>query len=175
MPYSPELRDLTVNRALLAHFAETTGGRLLDDPAAAVAPARTTRSAANSWPLFAGTALGLFVVEISVRRMPAIAHQLGMLLGAIRSRAGKPPTAQEIEEERQYAEADRWKFVEPDAAASESMEQAARLYIARLKAAQKEDRRERGNPHVGGADSGRSAGTPTPGPPARGGARERDA
>src|SRR5207244_11543396 len=89
VPYSPELRDLTVNRALLAQVTETTGGRLLDDPAAAVAPARTTRSAANSWPLFAGTALGLFVVEISVRRMPAIAHQLGMLLGAIRSRAGK--------------------------------------------------------------------------------------
>ena len=175
VPYSPELRDLTVNRALLAHITETTGGRLLDDPAAAVAPLRTTRSAANSWPLFAGTALGLFVVEISARRMPAIAHQLGVLLGAIRSRAGKPPTTQEIEEERQYAEADRWKFVEPDAAASESMEQAARLYIARLKAAQKEDRRERGNPHVGGADSGRSEGTPTPAPPARGGARERDA
>src|SRR2546427_827517 len=175
VPYSPELRDLTVNRALLAHIAETTGGRLLDDPAAAVVPVRTTRSAANSWPLFAGTALGLFVVEISVRRMPAVAHQLGMLLGAVRSRGGKPPTAQGVEEERQYAEAARWKVVEPDAAASGSMEQAGRLYIARLKAGQEGDRRRRGEPHVGGADSGRSAGTPTPAPPARGGARERDA
>jgi len=144
VPYSPELRDLTVNRALLAHIAEATGGRLLEDPAAAVVPARTTRSAAESWPVFAGAALGLFVVEIAVRRIPAIAQHLGALMGLIRSQARRPPTAPEIEEERQYAEADRWKFVEPDAAASESMEQAARLYIARLKAARKEDQGERG-------------------------------
>ena len=153
VPYSPELRDLTVNRALLAQVTETTGGRLLDDPAAAVAPARESRSAADSWPVFAGAALGAFVVEIAVRRAPAIIHHAGALLGAIRSRAGRPPTAQEIEEERQYAASDRWKFVEPDAAVSESMEQAARLYIARLKAAQKEDRRERGNAGTGERDS----------------------
>src|SRR5439155_698369 len=65
VPYSPELRDLTVNRALLAQVTETTGGRLLDDPAAAVAPARESRSAADSWPVFAGAALGAFVVEIA--------------------------------------------------------------------------------------------------------------
>jgi len=145
VPYSPELRDLTVNRALLAQVTEATGGRLLDDPAAAVAPARESRSAADSWPLFAGAALGAFVVEIAVRRAPAIIHHVGALLGAIRSRAGRPPTAQEIEEEHQYAASDRWKFVEPDAAVSESMEQAARLYIARLKAAQGEEGRKRGN------------------------------
>jgi len=145
VPYSPELRDLTVNRALLAHIAETTGGHLLDDPAAAVAPVQTTHSAASSWPLFAGAALGLFVVEIAIRRTPAIVQHLGAVVGAIRSRVSKPPSTQEIEEERQYAEADRWKFVEPDPAAAESMEQAARLYIARLKAAQKDDKRERGN------------------------------
>ena len=145
VPYAPELRDLTVNRALLAQMTESTGGRLLDDPAAAVAPARESRSAADPWPVFAGAALGVFIMEIAVRRAPAITHHLGALIAALRARVGRPPTTQEIEEERQYAASDRWKFVEPDAAASESMEQAARLYIARLKAAQKEDRRERGN------------------------------
>lgn len=143
VPYAPELRDLTVNRALLAQITESTGGRLLADPAAAVAPARESRSAADSWPVFAGAALGVFIVEIAVRRAPAIIHHLGALIAALRSRAGRPPTTQEIEEEHQYAASDRWKFVEPDAAASESMEQAARLYIARLKAARKEDKQER--------------------------------
>ncbi len=145
VPYSPELRDLTTNRALLARVAEATGGRLLDDPKAAVAPVRTSRAAAGAWPALAGTALGLFVVEIAVRRLPAITQHLAALAGALRGRVTRPPSAAEIEEERQYAASDRWKFVEPDAAASESMEQAARLYIARLRAAQKEDRRERGN------------------------------
>ncbi len=145
VPYSSELRDLTVNRTLLAHITELTGGRIIEDPAEAVAPLRTARAAAPAWPAFAGAALGLFVIEIAVRRMPAIAQHLAALAGAIRARVTRAPTAEEIEEERQYAAADRWTFVEPDTAASESMEQAARLYIARLKAAQKGEIRERGS------------------------------
>jgi Mg-chelatase subunit ChlD len=143
VPYSPELKALGVNRALLARIAEATGGRLLSDPAAAVAPMRTTRSTANTWPVFASTALVLFVVDLAVRRMPAIAPHLAAIVGAIRGRATRPPTTQETEEERQYAESDRWKFIAPDAAASESMQEAARLYIARLKAAKREERRKR--------------------------------
>lgn len=145
VPYSPELRDLIANRALLAHVAEATGGRFLDDPKAAVAPVSTSRAATGAWPILAGTALGLFVVEIAVRRLPAITQHLAALAGVVQSRVTRPPSAAEIEEERQYAASDRWKFVEPDAAASESMEQAARLYIARLRAAQKGEMRERGN------------------------------
>jgi len=145
IPYSPELRDVTVNRALLAHITEATRGRVLEDPAQAVAPGRATRTAAGAWPVFAGAALGLFVIEITVRRMPAIAHHLAALAGLVRARVSRTPTTQEIEEERQYAASDRWKFVEPDAAASDSMEQAARLYIARLKAAQGEEGRKRGS------------------------------
>lgn len=145
VPYSPELRDLTANRALLAHVAEATGGRLLNDPKAAVAPVRASRAATGAWPVLAGTALGLFVVEITVRRLPAITQHLAALAGVVRARVTRAPSGAEIEEERQYAEADRWKFVEPDAAASESMEQAARLYIARLRAAQGEEGRKRGS------------------------------
>jgi len=163
VPYSPELRDLTVNRPLLARLAEATGGRFLDDPQSAVAPVRASRAAADAWPALAGTALGVFVAEIAVRRLPAISQHLAALAGAVRARVARAPSAAEIEEERQYAEADRWKFVEPDAAASESMEQAARLYIARLRAAQGEAGRKHG-----GADP------PTPAAPARGGSRTRE-
>ncbi len=145
MPYSPELKDLTVNRSLLSRVAEATGGRLLDDPRTAVAPARGSRTTAAAWPLFAAVALGLFVAEIAVRRLPAITQRIVALIGVVRARATRPPPAAVAEAERQYAEADQWKFVQPDPGASESMEQAARLYIARLKAAHKGDLRRRGN------------------------------
>jgi hypothetical protein len=136
---------LTVNRSLLSRVAEATGGRLLDDPRAAVAPGRSTRTRTAAWPLFAGVALGLFVTEIAVRRVPVITQYLGALIAAMRARAGRPPSATELDAARQYEQADQWTFAQSDPSASESMQQAARLYIARLKAAQKGDLRRRGN------------------------------
>lgn len=145
VPYSPELRDLTVNRALLAQISEATGGRALNDPKAAMAPVRTTRAAGHAWPAFAGAALGVFVMEIVLRRVPAVGYHLHLLAAGMLARIRRQPTPTELVEDRRYAEADRWKLLERDVPPpSESMEQAARLYIARLKAT-KRDEDEEGN------------------------------
>jgi hypothetical protein len=145
IPYSPELKDLTVNRSVLSRLTEATGGRILEDPRAAVAPPRGATARTTTWPLFAAAALGLFVTEIAVRRVPAITQYVGALLTAGRARMGRPPSAAEVDAARQYEQADQWTFAQPDPSASESMQQAARLYIARLKAAHKGDHRRRGN------------------------------
>ena len=145
IPYSPELKDLRVNRSLLSRLTEATGGRILEDPRAAVAPPRGATARTTTWPLLAAAALGLFVTEIAVRRVPAITQYVGALLTAGRARMARPPSAAEVDAARQYEQADQWTFARPDPSASESMQQAARLYIARLKAAHKGDHRRRGN------------------------------
>lgn len=138
VPYSPELRDLTVNRAVLSQITEATGGRVLGDPKEAVAPLRTARTAKEAWPPLAVGAIGLFMLEVTLRRIPAIGHHLLAIASAVRAKWERELTPGEREEDRRYAEADRWKFVGEESPASESMEQAARLYIARLKATQDE-------------------------------------
>lgn len=143
VPYSPELRDLAVNRAVLAQITEATAGRVLDDPRAAVAPVRTARTAGDAWPVFAGAALGVFMIEIVLRRVPVVGHHLHLLVAGILARVRRQPTPTELEEDRRYAEADRWKLLEKEVPPpSESMEQAARLYIARLKATKRDDDEE---------------------------------
>jgi len=145
VPYAPELQDLVANRTVLAHIAEATGGRLLSDPRTAVAPTRSPREAADAWPYTATAAVALFIAEIVWRRIPAIGDYLRGAGVALVARLRAPPSSREAEADRFYEEADRWKLVEPaPTEGAESMEAAARLYIARLKAAQGEDERKRG-------------------------------
>ncbi len=136
IPYSPELRELGVNRATLSRIVEATGGHVLSDPKAAVLPTgRAASETGDAWPMLATAALVVFVAEIALRRVPVLGAHLAVLLGAVLSWLRHPPSSRQQEEDVSYAEADRWKLSEPgSAAASESMEAAARLYIARLKA-----------------------------------------
>ncbi len=136
IPYSPELRDLTVNHATLAHITEATEGHLLTEASEALRPARRPpRETGPAWPGFATAAVAAFVAEIAARRIPVLGERLSMLLGTLRSWWRRPPSTADVAEDRHYADADRWKLVEPGSAdAAASMEAAARLYIARLKA-----------------------------------------
>jgi hypothetical protein len=139
--YSPELRDLRPNRALLARIVEATGGAILTAPRQALAPTRSGAMPAAGWPYLTGLAVAAFLAEITWRRVPAIAEHVGMLAGAVMSRLRRQPAPEDQEADRFYEEADRWKLVEsPSSEGAESMEAAARLYIARLKAAQSGDR-----------------------------------
>jgi len=89
--------------------------------------------------------VALFIAEIVWRRIPAIGDYLRGAGVALVARLRAPPSSREAEADRFYEEADRWKLVEPaPTEGAESMEAAARLYIARLKAAQGEDERKRG-------------------------------
>jgi hypothetical protein len=139
VPYSPELRDLAVNRAVLAQITEATGGRVLDDPKSSVAPLRAARTAGEAWPPLVASALAFFVIEIVVRRAPVVVQHIHALVATVLARFWRQPTPGELAEDQQYAEADRWKLLEREVPPpSESMEQAARLYIARLKATKRD-------------------------------------
>jgi hypothetical protein len=139
--YSPELRDLRPNRALLARIVEATGGAILTAPRQALAPTRSGAMPAAGWPYLTGLAVAAFLAEITWRRVPAIAEHVGILAGAVMGRFRRQPAPEDQEADRFYEEADRWKLVEsPSSEGAESMEAAARLYIARLKAAQYGDR-----------------------------------
>jgi hypothetical protein len=145
VPYSPELRDLTANRVLLARIAEATGGAILSDPRASVATTRSSHTPADAWPYVAVLATGLFLAEIAWRRIPAIGEYAGGFVAAALRRVRAVPPPAEVEADRFYEEADRWKLIEGESTeGSESMEAAARLYIARLKAAQGGDEKQRG-------------------------------
>lgn len=141
VPYSPELRDLRPNRALLARVVEATGGMILTAPRQALAPTRSGAIPAAGWPYLTGLAVAFFLAEITWRRVPAIAEHVGVLAGAVMARVRRQPAPEDVEADRFYEEADRWKLVESaPSEGAESMEAAARLYIARLKAAQSGDR-----------------------------------
>ncbi|HLA23948.1 MAG TPA: VWA domain-containing protein [bacterium] len=141
VPYSPELRDLTVNRALLARIVEATGGTILTDPRQALAPTRSARTPVDGWPYLVTLAVGFFLAEITWRRVPAIAEHLRIAFTAIGARLRRQPAPDDLQADRFYEEADRWKLIEGEPSeGAESMEAAARLYIARLKAAQAGER-----------------------------------
>ena len=141
VPYSPELRDLTVNRALLARIVEATGGAILSDPRRALASTPSTRTPVEGWPALAALAVALFLAEITWRRVPAIAEQLRLAFTAVGARLRGRPAPDELQADRFYEEADRWNLIETEPSeGAESMEAAARLYIARLKAAQAGER-----------------------------------
>jgi Ca-activated chloride channel family protein len=161
VPYSPELRDLTPNRALLARIIEATGGTILTDPRQALAPARSAQAPADGWPYLASLAAALFLAEITWRRVPAIAEYAHAAITAVGAHLRRPPAAEDLEAERFYEEADRWNLVESGPSeGAESMEAAARLYIARLRAAQSGDR----SPDVPQAKPKHPAGTDKEGP-----------
>jgi len=137
VPYSPELRDLTPNRVLLARIIEATGGTILTDPRQALAPTRTAQTPAEGWPYFASFTVALFLAEITWRRVPAIAEYSRAAVTAVGARLRRRPAVEDLEADRLYEEADRWTLVESGPSeGAESMEAAARLYIARLRAAQ---------------------------------------
>lgn len=143
VPYSPELRDLTANRSVLARIAEATGGRLLATPRDAVAASRSARTPAEAWPYLAAAAVGLFLLEIAWRRVPAIGEWLRGLAAGVLWRARRAPSAEDVAAARAYEAADRWRLVEtPPSAGADSMEAAARLYIARLKASRAADEKK---------------------------------
>lgn len=140
VPYSPELRAVGGRPGLLSRLAETTGGAVLHAPGDAFrqAPGSGTRDA---WPPLAGLALAALLSEVVVRRVPALAQRLGAagaaLAGWIRAAPRSPEPARA--EDQAYDAADRWavedaRFATEDALRAASMEHAARLYIARLRA-----------------------------------------
>jgi Mg-chelatase subunit ChlD len=141
VPYSPELRDLTPNRALLARIIEATGGTILTDPRQALAPARSAQTPVDGWPYLASLAVALFLAEITWRRVPAISEYAHAAVTAVGARLRRQPAPEDLEADRFYEEADRWNLIESrPSEGAESMEAAARLYIARLKAAQSGER-----------------------------------
>ncbi len=149
IPYSPELRDLSVNRATLSRITEATGGHLLAEAAEALrSSGRPARRTGPAWPIFATAGLGVFIAEIVLRRVPILGDRVAMIVGALLTCWRRSPSAEEAAGERDYAEADRWKLTEPSSpAAAESMEAAARLYIARLKAMDRELHERPSRPH----------------------------
>lgn len=138
VPYTPELHGARTNPALLARLAETTGGAMLQAPADAFRPGRGTGTR-DVWPPLAGLALGSLLAEVTLRRVPALVQHMAALAAVIRNRGeGVAPREARRLEDRAYDSADRWaseqaKFAEEDALRAASMEQAARLYIARLR------------------------------------------
>jgi hypothetical protein len=138
IPYSPELRDPGGNPALLAQLTEATGGVLLHSPEAAFRPG-SGEGEADAWPPVAAFAAAVLLAEVTVRRVPAVAQRLGDLSAAIVARLGgrAADPARQIEDDA-YASADRWateeaRFAEEEKLRAASMNQAARLYIARLR------------------------------------------
>jgi uncharacterized membrane protein len=138
VPYSPELRVTNGNLALLARLAETTGGALLHTPEDAFRPGRGTGTR-DAWPSLGGLALGALLVEVTLRRVPALAQHVAAIAAAILGLGGRAAGREaRRREDRAYDAADRWaseqaRFAEEDALRAASMEQAARLYIARLR------------------------------------------
>ncbi len=141
VPYSPELRTPGGNLSVLSHLVETTGGAFLHSPEEAFRPGRG-RGEREAWPPLAALALGAFVAEIALRRIPDLARHIAGSASAIAAwMSGKTKTSRAATGagDRAYDAADRWaveeeQFAQEEALRATSMEQAARLYIARLRA-----------------------------------------
>jgi hypothetical protein len=151
VPYSPELRQVGLNRPILSQMIEAGGARIITTPAEALAPPITpARRSRPVWPVFGSLALMGFVAEVALRRIPAIEHHAGRLAAGLIAFVRRSPSPQQVEEDAEYEAADRWRIEEPGEAAARaaSMEAAARLYIARLR------RQQTG--HDSAEDQGRS-------------------
>jgi Mg-chelatase subunit ChlD len=136
VPYSPELKHVGVNRPVISQMVEAAGARVIASPAEAMAPPRTpARRPQPLWPAFSALALVGFVVELTIRRIPAIEHQVGRVVAAIGAMLRREPSPAQVQEDREYLAADRWRIEDPAEAAARaaSMEAAARIYIARLR------------------------------------------
>lgn len=140
--YSPELRTVGANTAGLARLVEVAGARPIETSAEILQPpARGSRRSQPAWPPMTAVALGLFVVEVTLRRVPVISEvtrrALAHLVAWVRREPPKPQP-----EDREYEAADQWPATDEGLAArSADMEQAARLYIARLRRQQESDRK----------------------------------
>jgi hypothetical protein len=81
------------------------------------------------------------LAEVSVRRLPAVSQRLAQAAATTAAWVGQTRAqarAGSEEQDRSYDAADRWavekaKFAAEDALRAASMEQAARLFIARLR------------------------------------------
>ena len=147
VPYSPELRQVGLNRALISYLTEAAGAKVIAKPADALAPpANPVRRTRPVWPLFASLALAGFVAEVTLRRIPAIEHHLSRLASIAVAFVRRQPPPEQVVEDEEYAAADRWRIEEPSEAAARaaSMEAAARLYIARLRRLKGDDDHARG-------------------------------
>ena len=136
VPYSPELRQTGLNRAVISRMVEMADARVITTPAEALAPPGIPRRQHQPvWPALAGAALAGLVLELAIRRIPAIEHQLAHLLGMTAAFVRRAPSAREAAENAEYAAADRWRIEDPAEAAARaaSMEAAAQIYIARLR------------------------------------------
>lgn len=132
VPYSPELRQVGLNRAVIAHMVEAAGARVVATPAEALAPPLSPeRRSRPLWPLFGAMAMAGFAAEVALRRLPAIEQNLGRLAAMAAAVARKAP----VPDDAEYDAADRWRIEDEAEAAARaaSMETAARLYIARLR------------------------------------------
>lgn len=132
VPYSPELRQVGLNRAVVAHMVEAAGARVVATPAEALAaPLSPERRSRPLWPLLGAMAMAGFAAEVALRRLPAIEHNLGRLVALATAAARKAP----VPDDAEYDAADRWRIEDEAEAAARaaSMETAARLYIARLR------------------------------------------
>ena len=140
VPYSPEYRVPEGNPGLLSRLVETTGGAFLEHPQDAFRPARGTGSR-ETWPWLSWAALAVLLAEVSLRRLPAVSQRLAAAAAAAAAWVGQNRSQAQVgsqEEDRSYDAADRWavekaKFAQEDALRAASMEQAARLFIARLR------------------------------------------
>jgi uncharacterized membrane protein len=127
LSYSPELRDLGTDAALLARVAEIGGGDVLVRPEDAMRRARTGQDVRDLWSVLAAAAAGIFLFEVAARRLPVVGALLGAALARVRRRLETP------EADAAYTEADRWKVAASGTRTDASGEELARLYIARLK------------------------------------------
>ena len=140
VPYSAEYRLAEGNLARLSRVVETTGGAFLNRPEEAFRPGRGTGER-EAWPALAGAALGLLLAEITLRRLPALGQRLIAFAGAAAHWAGRTEAASRTARagaDASYDAADRWaveeaRFAEEEALRAASMQQAARLFIGRLR------------------------------------------
>ncbi|MBI3974889.1 MAG: hypothetical protein HY334_00680, partial [Armatimonadetes bacterium] len=140
VPYSPELIPADGGGGGLARIVEEAGARVMTTPAEIVARPAGGARRQPLWPLLVTTALGLFVLDVGLRRMPVVREIAGRalaLLAAWLRREPPPPAA----EDHEYEMADQWRPSLGEPEASSDMEQAARFYIARLRRQQDADRK----------------------------------
>jgi Mg-chelatase subunit ChlD len=140
VPYSPEYRLPKGNLALLSRVVETTGGAFLAKPRDTFRRGRGNGQR-ETWPLLSGIAMALLLAEVTVRRLPALGQRLAMAASVVAQVLGRrraAPRTARLKADAAYEAADRWavedaRFAEEEARRAASMEEAARIFISRLR------------------------------------------
>ncbi|MGH2453753.1 MAG: VWA domain-containing protein [bacterium] len=140
VPYSPELIPPDGGSGAVARLVEETGARVVTTPAELAAPPPGGARRQPLWPYLVTSALGLFVIDVALRRLPVAREIAARALAALGAWVRRAP-ARAGSEDREYEVADQWRPPPGEPQASSDMEQAARLYIARLRRQQESDRR----------------------------------